>query len=108
MVAYRVKYLKELSDLRSSHLPPPPCSDERAKTSPPDAETRKKLILIYHDESIFNVNDGQTWVWGNEDQPFIKPKTKGSGIMVSDFIDQYNGFLRLTDEEHAQAEFQLS
>lgn len=103
VVAYRVKYLKELDNLRSSHLPPPPCSDERAATPPPDAETRKKLVLIYHDESIFNVNNGQTWVWGSEDQPFIKPKTKGAGIMVSDFIDQHNGFLRLTDEEHAQA-----
>ena len=102
VVEYRSKYLKQLSDLRSTHLPSPPCSDECATTPPPDAETRKTLVLIFHDESIFNVNEGQTWVWGSEDHPFIKPKTKGAGIMVSDFIDQHNGFLRLTEMEHKQ------
>ena len=30
----------------------------------------------------------------------INPKTKRSGIMVSDFIDEHNGFLALSDEEH--------
>ena len=57
-------------------------------------------MLIYHDESIFNTNEGQTWFWGTGDEPYIQPKTKGAGIMVSDFIDQHSGFLRLTDEQH--------
>ena len=30
-------------------------------------------------------------------------KSCGSGIMVSDFIDEHNGYLRLTDEEFIQA-----
>ena len=34
-----------LKKLKETHLPPPPCSDERAVTPPPDADTRKKLIL---------------------------------------------------------------
>ena len=34
------------------------------------------------------------------DEPFIQPKTKGAGIMVSDFVDQHSGFLRITDDEH--------
>lgn len=67
---------------------------------PADAETRKKLVIIYHDESIFHINEGQTWIWGTGDQPFIKPKTKGSGIMVSDFVEQHGGFLQLTEDEH--------
>ena len=33
----------------------------------------------------------------------LKPKSKGSGIMVSDFIDEHNGFLALSDEEHDKA-----
>ena len=37
------------------------------------------------------------------DEPFIQPKTKGGGIMVSDFIDQHSGFHPLTDEEHCLA-----
>ena len=38
-------------------------------------------------------------MWGTEDTPAILTKTKGSGIMVSDFIDEHNGFLRLSSEE---------
>ena len=30
----------------------------------------------------------------------VKPKSKGAGIMVSDFVDEHNGFLALNDEEH--------
>ena len=33
----------------------------------------------------------------------MKPKGKGSGIMVSDFIDEYNGLLALNDEEYEHA-----
>ena len=97
VVAYRKEFLKKLDDLRDTHLPPPPCSDERAATPPADAETRKNLVLIFHDESIFNTNEG---LWGTADQPYIQPKTKGAGIMVSDFITQQRGFLCLNDREH--------
>ena len=30
----------------------------------------------------------------------MKPKSKGSGIMVSDFIEEHSGFLALNDEEY--------
>ena len=63
VVASHSQYLKELNELQSSHHPPPPCSDEKAATPPPDAETRKTLVSIFHDESIFNTNEGQTWMW---------------------------------------------
>ena len=100
VIAYRKDFLKKLEELRGTHLPPPPCSDERAATPPDDADARKNLVLIFHDESIFNTNEGQTWIWGTGDQPYIQPKTKGAGIMVSDFITQQMGFLRLSDQEH--------
>ena len=29
----------------------------------------------------------------------IRPNSKGLGIMVSDFVDEQNGYLQLTDEE---------
>ena len=100
VVKSRKEFLERLNRLKRTHLPPPPCSDERVATLPPDAETRKKLVLLYHDESIFNTNEGQTWMWATEDTPVIQPKTKGVGVMVSDFIDQHRGFLRLTEQEH--------
>ena len=100
VVKSRKTFLDKVNSLKVSHLPPPPCSDERAKTPPLDAESRKRLVLIYHDESIFNTNEGQTWMWATPDTPVIQPKTKGAGVMVSDFIDQHRGFLQLTDDEH--------
>ena len=103
VVKHREEFLKKMKDLRDTHKPSPPCSDERAATPPPDAEFRKTLVCIYHDESIFSINEGQVWMWASDDTPVLQPKTKGYGIMVSDFIDQHSGFLRLTDEEHALA-----
>ena len=63
----------------------------------------KSLVLIYHDESIFSNNKGQLWMWASYDTPVIQPKTMGSGIIVSDYIDQHAGLLHLIDEEHALA-----
>lgn len=102
VVQSRKEFLEQLCQLKHTHLPPPPCSDERAATLPPDTDTKKELVLLYHDESIFNTNEGQTWMWATDDTPVIQPKTKGAGVMVSDFIDQHRGFLRLTDEEHSE------
>ena len=41
----------------------------------------------------------KTWMWGTQDKPAILPKTRGSGIMVSDFIEQYSGYLSLASDE---------
>ena len=54
VIKSRDQYLKVISELKATHLPPPPPSDERAATPP---ETRKKLVCIFHDESI---NEGQS------------------------------------------------
>ncbi len=115
VVSYRKEFLKEALNLQQSHQPPPPpCSDKpdppplpgpstASELSAPPERHDKKLVMIYHDESIFCTNEGQTWIWGTEDKPAILPKTKGSGIMVSDFVDEHNGFLRMSPEELAVA-----
>ena len=101
-----------VKQLQDSHQQPLPCEDDilpnisAPTTSAPSTSSRpqKKFVMIYHDESIFNTNEGQTWMWGTDDKPAILPKTKGLGIMVSDFIEQHGGFLRLTSQErHANA-----
>ena len=33
----------------------------------------------------------------------IKPKGRAAGIMVSDFIDEHNGFLAFSNEEYEHA-----
>ena len=101
VVKSRKEFLKVLSDLKASHNPSPPCNDEMPPPPHPDTEFRKQVVLIYHDESIFNTNEGQTWMWAEPDTPVIQPKTQGSGIMVSNFVEQYGGYLHLNEEEFA-------
>ena len=42
-------------------------------------------------------------MWGEKGQKMIKPRSKGAGIMVSDFIDELHGFLAFSDEEYEEA-----
>ena len=65
VVRHRNK-LKTLHDLRSSHQPLPPCSDDPPRIRLEEDEEKKELVLIFHDESIFNTNEGQTWMRGGE------------------------------------------
>ena len=62
---------------------------------PPD-EQIVKTVVIFHDESTFQANDDQTTFWGAKDMTILRPKSKGAGTMVSDFIEEHNGYLRLT------------
>ena len=55
-------------------------------------------------ESTFQANDEENWMWGEQRQCVLKPKSQGSGIMASDFIDEHTGYLSLTDEEFIQAD----
>ena len=103
VVAHRKDFIEEMKTLREMHLPPPPPSDERAAMPPPNAKFLKQLILINHDERIFNTNEGQKWAWATGDQPIIQPKIIGASIMVSDFIKQRGGILRLTETEAIRA-----
>ena len=47
---------------------------------------RRPIIIITHDESIFSANDGRHQAWIPKDSAFLRPKGKGKGIMVSDFL----------------------
>ena len=98
-MAYRSKYLDTTKQFYDTYLPPPPTSDEMAPVPPPDAEERKKLVFILHDECIFSTNEGQLWAWITEDDNVTQQKTKGDGIMVSDYIEQHSGLLCLTAAE---------
>ena len=56
-----------------------------------------------HDETIFNANDGERFFWGMERDTVISKKSMGSGIMVSDFVNQQIGYLGLTNEQWVKA-----
>ena len=57
----------------------------------PPPECMAKNIFIFHDESTFNANDDESLQWGRTESQVICPKMQGSGIMVSDFINENDG-----------------
>lgn len=89
-------YLHKLEALKLTHVPHHPASDE----SDPEPSERRKLVLIFHDESTFHSNDDQKWMWAEKGKQLTKPKSQGRGNMVSDFIDKHCGYLHLSDEEY--------
>ena len=70
---------------------------------PPPLEHREKTVIFFHDESTFQSNEYQSLQWGLKGSKMMKPKSRGAGIMLSDFIDEYSGFLAFTDEEYERA-----
>lgn len=57
----------------------------------PRQDIINKTIVIFHDESTFHANEDQTTFWGEKGTTVLRPKSRGSGIMVSDFIEEKNG-----------------
>ncbi len=99
VVEYRKLYLRKLEILESTHAPPPPVSTEPT----PEPSDRRNLVLIFHDEAAYHANDDQRWMWAEKDNHPIRPKGQGRGLMVSDFIEEHGGYLRLSDEEYERA-----
>ena len=99
VVEYRKLYLRKLEILESTHAPPPPVSDQCA----PEPSDRRKLVLIFHDEATYHSNDDQKWMWSEQGKQPIRPKSQGRGLMVSDFIEEHSGYLKLTDTEYDKA-----
>ena len=107
VVEYRDTFLRKmvsLGFLNESNAP-----TEKARQSLPTdlhcpaAEILDKTVIFFHDETTFQANEDQSTFWGSKGTVVMKPKNKGAGIMVSDFIDERNGYLCLTQEEYVRA-----
>jgi len=59
----------------------------------------KLIVLIVHDESTFNANDGRSKIWIKDDNIPLRKKSCGKGIIVSDFLTP-GGRLRAPDNTH--------
>ena len=103
VIESRKLYLRKMAKLGFLHFTNAPTEDAPNSLpmdiDPPSRERRTKTVVFFHDESTFMSNEDQPTQWGLKGEKMLKPKSKGSGIMVSDFVDEYNGFLALSDEE---------
>jgi hypothetical protein len=69
---------------------------EIALQSPLPPNTRRRQ-LVTHDESTFNADDSASFSWKKEGTEWLKPKSKGKGIM--EFLCAAQGRLNCCDEE---------
>ena len=104
VVDYRKTFLRRMVSLGFINESCAP-TDEAKNALPSDIhgplpELAEKTVVLFH-ESTFQSNEDQPTLWAEKGTTVMRPKSKGSGIMVSDFIDEHNGFLQLTDEEYA-------
>jgi hypothetical protein len=101
VVEYRKKFLGQmvsLGFLNSDNAP----TDDAKKALPTDiispSNIIDKTVFLFHEETTFQANEDQPTLWAPKGTKVIRTKSKGSGIMISDFICEQSGYLALTDE----------
>ena len=57
----------------------------------------RDTIFWFHDESSYNANDDQVTMWKDDTMQVMRPKGRGAGLMVSDFIEERDGYLSIPD-----------
>ena len=104
VVESRKQFLRKMTEygfLRPDNAP----TEEAARALPADVphmskEEGQKCIVWFHDESAYNTTEDTQMLWGEKGKLPIKPKGKGSSIMVSEFIEEKDGYLALSDEQY--------
>ncbi|RPA85772.1 hypothetical protein BJ508DRAFT_198382, partial [Ascobolus immersus RN42] len=86
-----IQYRREFLDEMERHKPYLAYYDPESAQVKYPAITKpfssiQPIILVTHDESIVNANDGIRQAWHHKESSWIRPKGKGRGIMISDGI----------------------
>ena len=93
----------ETGFLHPIEAPTPQAASFPSTVPLPPADVRDKTVIIFNDELTFQVNEDQTIMWGEKGENMLRPKSKGLGIMVSDFVNEKTGCLALSDKEFETA-----
>lgn len=106
VVKYHNTFLRRMASLGFLNCNNAPTDEARnalpSDLEAPDPSVVEKTIVLFH-ESTFQANDDQPTIWAQPGTVVMCPKSKGSGIMVSDFIEERGGYLHLTDDEFERA-----
>ena len=101
---YRGLYLEKLKYLETSHKPPPTCNDKIPSWNACN-ETKDKRVVFIYDGTTFAANDALSMGWHDpEGSRQLRPKGKGRAIMISNFVEEYGGFLQLSDNVFERAQ----
>lgn len=97
VLEYREYFLKEMQDFE--RLMPTFEGESMEQKNPLLLDHEKLHILVTHDECLFYSNDDRPIVWAPLGQPPLRKKGQGKSIMVSDFLLETIGRLKLTEQE---------
>lgn len=90
VVEDRERFLKKMEELRPYLVEFDENGAMKDKTYPLDCvvggEDCRPVIVITHDECTFFANDGIRKAWTRIGDTFLRPKGRGQGIMVSEFL----------------------
>ena len=62
----------------------------------------KEIVLVTHDECIFYSNDGKRGIWAKSGELPLRKKGNGRSVMVSEFLTEQCGRLKLNLQQHQQ------
>ncbi|GBC21156.2 hypothetical protein RIR_jg24235.t1 [Rhizophagus irregularis DAOM 181602=DAOM 197198] len=100
VVQYRNDFLKQIFEyerLMSRYE-----GENMDRILPDLAEGEKEHILVTHDECIFYSNDGLRGVWAKNGELPLRKKGNGKSIMISEFLTEVDGRLKLKPENIEQ------
>ena len=96
MIENKAKFLKSMAELESYLVEFEENGAIKAKVYPEncqiDGNDYRPVICITHDEYTFSANDRKTRIWQMAGENTLRPKEKGRGIIISDFLLSFRRF----------------
>jgi hypothetical protein len=96
VLQYRKNFLEVMMEYEK--LMPTFIGNEMQIILPELGDEEKLHILVTHDECLFYANDDRPIMWAPLGEPPLRKKGQGKSIMVSEFLLETIGRLKLTDE----------
>ena len=98
MVAYRQKFLERMEqyERRMVKFIGDDCETALRLEL---AENERPLVLVVQDESCFASHDGRKNLWMRKDGTVLRPKGSGRSLMVSEFLCECHGRMKLDEEQ---------
>lgn len=97
VVAYRKKFLRTMKEFERKMAKYE--GEAMDAISPMLGVGERELIFVTHDECIFCSNDGKRGIWVLDGEMPLRKKGNGRSIMVSEFLSEACGRLKLSEEE---------
>ena len=98
VVEYRNAFLQRISE-HSKYFFQYDGEDMEVVTPPMLSSDQRPRILVTHDESCFSSHDGKTTIWMDINDRPLRPKGQGRSIMVSEFLCECHGPLKLSEHQ---------